>query len=101
MATAFSAVLEEEVIPAQLLDMGGDRVISGPRAKFAGEGLVPGRKEMGTDPDALVGLHENDLALHPEGLGPLRRKANPIPWFDRGGLGRIHRCLNAATAMAS
>src|SRR5208283_5111663 len=54
-----------------------------------GEDVVPGHLGMGTDHDALVGLDQNDLVLQPEGLGPLRRKANPIPRFDHGGLGRF------------
>src|SRR5271157_4309316 len=99
--------LEEEVISAHLHNLGGggglpaSRGPSRPGGESVGEEVVPGRLGMGTDQDALVGLDQNDLVLQPEGLGPLRRKANPIPRFDHGGLGRIHRCLNQATTMSS
>src|SRR5689334_6221239 len=52
---------------------------------------------MGTDQNAFLGPDENDLVLHPEGPRPLRWKPNPIPWFDRGGPGRIHDPLDGAT----
>src|SRR5208283_4765533 len=91
--------LEEEVISAHLRNLGGGGGISRPGGESVGEDVVPGHFGMGTDQDALVSLDQNDLVLQPEGLGPLRRKANPIPRFDHGGLGRIHRCLNGATAV--
>ena len=94
-----SGGLEEEVISAHLRNLGGGGGISRPGGESVGEDVVPGHFGMGTDQDALVGLDQNDLVLQPEGLGPLRRKANPIPRFDHGGLGRIHRCLNGATAV--
>src|SRR5271165_4397634 len=96
-----SGELEEEVISAHLRNLGGGGGISRHGGESVGEDVVPGHFGMGTDQDALVGLDQNDLVLQPEGLGPLRRKANPIPWFDHGGPGRIHRCLNGATTMSS
>src|SRR5271157_228992 len=102
-----SGGLEEEVISAHLRNLGGGGGLPASRGpcrlggESVGEDVVPGHLGMGTDQDALVGLDQNDLVLQPEGLGPLRRKANPIPRFDHGGLGRIHCCLNWAMTMSS
>src|SRR5262249_40791114 len=95
---------EKEVIPAHLRDLwggGGLPAWRGPArldGEFISENVVPGRLGMGKHQDALGGSDQNDLVMQPEGLGPLRRQADPIPWFDRRGLGRIHRCLKKVTA---
>jgi hypothetical protein len=52
---------------------------------------------MGTDQDALVGLDQNDLVLQPEGLGPLRRKANPIPAWFKNPRFRVTHGISART----
>src|SRR4051794_10874624 len=97
MTIASKGELEEEIIPAQLLDLGEGGFISRPRTQLVGEDIVPGRNGLGTDQDTFSDPDENHLVSHTKGLDPLLREPDPAPWFDCGRLGRIHDPLNVAT----